>query len=1583
MLHLFPRFFGKRLLLVCLLATGFFAGRSQAQQINWEWVRAASAPAGRSMLTTAATADAQGRTFVVGQYTYALTLDATTTLTATGTADAYVACYDSLGAVVWARSIASNATANATSVATDAAGNVYVGGEFFGVAGFGNGVSLSATAGATNGFVVCYTPAGTATWAAVARSSDVTRINALAVDASGSVRAAGEFRANAQLGSATLSTGSSDNNGFVARLMPTGQWQWAQGFGGPTANDAARAVAVDAAGNTVVTGFFLGAQITAGPFTLTNASTGSADLILAKYDPAGTIQWAVRGGSTQSDYGNGVVIDAAGAITVAGQVGEPAATFGNGVTVPAIPVTASQAGDILLVRYNAAGQAQWARRTGSTSSDLASAVAIDPAGDLYVAGSFQLSQTIGADFLSNRGGSDALVVKYSGAAGAPLWARSGGGTNADAARGIALGPDNRPRVAGSFQTRATFGSTTVTGVSTSSFFVARLSNCTAPTPVITASATTLPAGQPLTLTVSNPQPNTTYTWSGPGLTASSGVSATATPTTVGTQLYGVLAVSGPGCRGQAAVSVLVTRAGYCTANLGGAGCDLRSVELLGTTLRATQSACAFTNNSQYSSYPASGATTGTVERGASYTLRLVTSAATALGAWFDTNHNGLFEAAEYQALPAPAAGRDTTSIVFTVPTAAELGPTTLRLRTRQSGALTAADACQLLPTGETRDYVLTVTPSTNASSAAPYCAPVGTALCGSANLTRVRLAGTLDNASACSLNAAGLPYTRYPASGSTTATVVLSSTYSLAVQTSASASVSLWVDWNHDGLFATTEWTSVQTSGTSSTIALAIPPGALAGPTRLRLRSRAAGAANGAADACTAFDSGETEDYELTVFDPSPAWTWARKAGSTGAGPNSIASDDDEARAVAVDASGNVFIAGSMWGGTAAPFGSVVLPASSLSLDGFLAKYDSTGNCLWARRIGGTNGSDATLSLATDAQGNVYVGGFFFGNMTVGPFALTGQPGSFEYDLMVVKYDSNGTPQWAVSAGGPESEQAGALAVRGNTVYVGGYFRSPSVRFGNAATLTHTGTNADGFLAALDAATGQWRWATRVGGTDSDILSNVSVGPQGELYASGYFQSAVDFGSTTLTSLGDTDAFLARFDPATGAVQWARQVGGAGADYLNKSTTDADGNLYVTGTFYSPTLTFAGTGVSFTAPPLGGNGLVLAKYSPAGQLLWAVPPSTIFSQTYGNGVGVDRQGNVFVGGTFVGVVRFGTNELRSTATSNAFVAKFDAAGRALWGRASLNAGNGSSYVYDAGYDLALTPAGDAYVAGTFTARAVFSRDTLSSIRGDYDIFLAKLRGGCSAPLLNAGPDQQSCATVTATLGAVAQPGLSYYWTAAPAVPGFPSTAAQPTVTLPPGPSPTTYTFTLVATSAGGCTSNDQVRVFIDPTPPQPVISATTPPTGGVVLTSFVPTGNQWYLNGVPIPGATAATYLLTTAAQNGTYTVQSTNSLGCASGLSAPYSATVTAALTAVRAGIRVFPNPVVDGRLYLELPARGVATAVALLDVTGRVIRQAVVPPAGHVTQTPLWIGNLPHGVYLLRLQTGPETLAQQVVVN
>jgi hypothetical protein len=199
-----------------------------------------------------------------------------------------------------------------------------------------------------------------------------------------------------------------------------------------------------------------------------------------------------------------------------------------------------------------------------------------------------------------------------------------------------------------------------------------------------------------------------------------------------------------------------------------------------------------------------------------------------------------------------------------------------------------------------------------------------------------------------------------------------------------------------------------------------------------------------------------------------------------------------EFNSVAADGSGNVYVAGDLWGPGSFDFGNGVAPiAASDDGDALLMKYDATGAAQWAQTIEAGSNRSSFSSVAVDSSGNVFASGCLYG------------------------------------ASGP-------------------------VDFGNGVTFTKSDTFSNAVLVSYDAS-GVAQWVQAVtGGSSDSCFSSVSVDPAGNVYVAGglYGSGTYRFGdSVAVTGVAVADglvnlpdnAVLAKYD-ASGAIQWARSV---------------------------------------------------------------------------------------------------------------------------------------------------------------------------------------------------------------------------------------------------------------------------------------------------------------------------------------------------------------------------------------------------------------------------------------------------------
>ncbi len=309
----------------------------------------------------------------------------------------------------WLATARSSAQANCTTglTAIDAQGNVTVAGQFYDTLHVGPTrlIARRAEAGRAHGgdpFLARLDASGNWLWAVRPEASTAVDywISDMALDTGGNLYVVGGLyslpggiAATLTFGSTTISTGAAAYAGFLAKLNPVGQWEWAQGFGqqtgvwGQTPTAAfCWSVALDPAGDVAVTGAFSGGTLDVGFITLASpvpagsSAFGQRDSFVLKYSAAGQGQW----GTVLTGLANEAVwasaFDAAGNLYVKGHGDSPLTQFGSALNVSS---PYSQHG--FVAQLSAAGQWQWARffpgpGAGSAGSRT---LAVSPAGDVY------------------------------------------------------------------------------------------------------------------------------------------------------------------------------------------------------------------------------------------------------------------------------------------------------------------------------------------------------------------------------------------------------------------------------------------------------------------------------------------------------------------------------------------------------------------------------------------------------------------------------------------------------------------------------------------------------------------------------------------------------------------------------------------------------------------------------------------------------------------------------------------------------------------------------------------------------------------------------------------------------------------------------------------------------------------------------------------------------------------------------------------------------------------------------------------------------------------------------------------------
>lgn len=399
-------------------------------------------------------------------------------------------------------------------------------------------------------------------------------------------------------------------------------------------------------------------------------------------------------------------------------------------------------------------------------------------------------------------------------------------------------------------------------------------------------------------------------------------------------------------------------------------------------------------------------------------------------------------------------------------------------------------------------------------------------------------------------------------------------------------------------------------------------------------------------------------------------YEWAQGVGGPG---------EQNSMDMAADNQGNVYLIGNLQGTNIDfdPGPGEVLLSSAGGTDIFFAKYDSSGNYLWAKSIGGSN-EDVGARIAVDNSGSVYITGWFqSANVDFDP-----GPGSNILstagltDIYYGRYDTEGNYLWAYNIGSSFFEGGHDITTdNAGHIYITGYFSGTNVDFdpgAGTAFLSSQANSGDIFIATYHD-DGTYVWAIQCSGPAYEVGNGISVDNLGDVCITGGFKGSVDFypGNDTalLSSAGGYDIFFATYD-SSGNYLWAHSIGNNGDDIGGDIVTDDAGNIIISSRFHGNNVDFdPGSGSSFLTSN-GGFDIAIAKYDNAGNYLWA-------SQTggpqddYGFKIIIDDEGNIYHTGSFRGTnVDFdpgqGTAFLNSAGNEDIYFASYNSDGYYLW-----------------------------------------------------------------------------------------------------------------------------------------------------------------------------------------------------------------------------------------------------------------------------------------------------------------------------
>jgi len=414
---------------------------------------------------------------------------------------------------------------------------------------------------------------------------------------------------------------------------------------------------------------------------------------------------------------------------------------------------------------------------------------------------------------------------------------------------------------------------------------------------------------------------------------------------------------------------------------------------------------------------------------------------------------------------------------------------------------------------------------------------------------------------------------------------------------------------------------------------------------------------------------------------------------------------DDQAARVAVDPQAAVIVAGIFYGTT--NLGGTPLTSAG-DMDIFLLKLDSMGTHVWSKSFGDTT-TDQAYGLATDASGNVILAGGFAASINFGGNTLYGSPGG---DLFLAKFAPNGTHVWSKSFGATQAPATRAATDAQGNIYVTG-FAQGNVNFGGG--LFSLGSMMHVYVAKFDS-NGNHVFSKVFGGSTTmyALGQGIGVDALGNVFVAGHYQGSISFGGPTLTSLGQTDIFLAKLDPVGNHV-WSNSFGDQAEQQTYDLAADPNGNVVISGPLQG--------GANFGGGFIGSyaRDFFLAKFTGQGNHVFsrAFYDTTNPMDQFGGWSAIDASGRVFGSNTSKGNIDYGGGvKPGGVGNSVSFVA-LQSSGAHL-----------ASNIFDAGGEeysdaIAADPFGGVILAGHFYTTIDFGQGPLTSA-GAADLFVAKL-----------------------------------------------------------------------------------------------------------------------------------------------------------------------------------------------------------------------------------------------------------------
>jgi uncharacterized protein (TIGR03437 family) len=462
-------------------------------------------------------------------------------------------------------------------------------------------------------------------------------------------------------------------------------------------------------------------------------------------------------------------------------------------------------------------------------------------------------------------------------------------------------------------------------------------------------------------------------------------------------------------------------------------------------------------------------------------------------------------------------------------------------------------------------------------------------------------------------------------------------------------------------------------------------------------------------------------------------------------------SRSDGGDAIAVDAAGNIYVAGTTYSSDF-PVTRDVIQTTKLNTvapDLFISKLDPKGTVIFTTYLGGNSG-ELLGGLAVDAASNIYIGAATDStNLPVsdGVYQQYNRGGYLGFDVYVAKLDPTGSRLvFGTYIGGSDDDLLLALTIdKSNAVYLAG--TTASTNFPTTVNAYQKNNKfLSSFVTKLSSDGTQLNYSTLVGGSGTDVPYAIKIDSSGNAYVAGKTGSK-DFPTTAGAfqtvnhggSTDGTDAFLFKLNLLGSQLIYSTLLGGSGDDSAVGLSLDSSGNAYVAGYTYSAD--FPVTKGVLQLVLLGPSDAFVTKVDPTGA---SVVFSTFLGGSRSDGavaIFLDGPGAIYVAGStmssnFPVLAPFQT---ALAGGADGYAVKLDPAGSKIL-QGSLIGGSADDNVVAAAID----GAGNVYLTGSTASTDLPINRTAPQARyqgGATDSFIAKIDFADANLNLQVSPDK--------------------------------------------------------------------------------------------------------------------------------------------------------------------------------------------------------------------------------------------------